>query len=206
MAHKYTQEEIKFMLDYCSTHSYKETQQEFNEKFNTHISIPAVKYMCNTRGVYAYGIKQDISLTPKTKSVGTEWVDPDGYVYIKIAEPNKWRLKHYVEWEKYNKPIEKNEVIFFLDRNRQNCNINNLAIVPKSYTGCFNKMFNSNVTFTQESFATALLACKLYLDAKEKKRKQTRENPKHIVTEYQKECARLAQMKRWSEYGKVNKK
>lgn len=208
MTHKYTQEEIKFMLDYCSTHSYRETLQEFNEKFNTHISLPALKYMCHVRGVYAHGVKQRPAFTMihTTRPIGSEYICPDGYVYIKIAEPNKWDLKHRWEWEKHNPPIKEGETFFFLDRNRQNCDINNLSVISKSFIGCFNHLFPRNMVFTQESFAAALNACKLYLEAKEKKRKQRRENPKWIMTDEHRENIRIAQLKRWGKYGKVNKK
>lgn len=65
-----------------------------------------------------------------TLPVGTERIRPgDGYVWIKIAEPNKWRCKHLVVWEKHNGKIPKGKRIIFLDNNKENCSIDNLAMI-----------------------------------------------------------------------------
>lgn len=63
------------------------------------------------------------------RKVGSERVSVDGYIEIKVAEPNKWRLKHNVVWEKHNGKIPEGHKIIFLDRNPMNCDISNLEIV-----------------------------------------------------------------------------
>ena len=207
MAYKYTTEQVDFLLDFLKTHSYKDTQKSFNEKYNANISVNAVKYMCNTRGVYAFNKKNTnkrIPITPNHKEIGAEYIDPDGYIYLKVAEPNKWRLKHHWEWGKYNQPIKPDETLFFLDRNRQNCDINNLAVMPKKYIGCFNKLFKQSEAFTQETFAAAMKVCEFYIKSKDIKRKQVKEHPMRPV--YVIEAVRQAQFKRWSKDGKINKK
>ena len=41
------------------------------------------------------------------RDVGSERVNVDGYLEIKVAEPNRWRLKHRVIWEQVNGAIPK---------------------------------------------------------------------------------------------------
>jgi len=65
------------------------------------------------------------------KPVGYERVDTDGYIYVKIAEPNVFKLKHRVVWERHNGEIEKGYNIQFRDGNRQNCSIDNLYIISR---------------------------------------------------------------------------
>lgn len=197
MARQYKQYEIDFLLDFLKTHSYRETQEVFNEKFNAEISVNAVKYMCNTRGVYAFNKKKKapFEVINTSKPVGSEYIDPDGYIYLKVAEPNKWRLKHHWNWEKFNQPIKPDETLFFLDRNKQNCDINNLAVMPKKYIGCFNKYFANSGTFTQETFASAMLVCGFYIKSKEIKRKRVKEHPMrpaHVI-----EAIRQGNLARW---------
>lgn len=65
--------------------------------------------------------------------VGTEVVrKKDGYVKIKIAEPNVWKLKHRLVWESHYGEVPKDSLITFRDGDKQNCNIDNLILVKKS--------------------------------------------------------------------------
>ena len=41
----------------------------------------------------------------------------------------KWKLKHRLNWEKVHGEIPKGRKIIFLDGNRLNCDVNNLAMV-----------------------------------------------------------------------------
>jgi hypothetical protein len=66
------------------------------------------------------------------RPVGSERVTRDGYIEIKIAEPNKWQLKHRFVWEKVNGKIPKGKNIRFLDGDKLNCNIENLTVVSKA--------------------------------------------------------------------------
>lgn len=62
------------------------------------------------------------------RPVGSERISVDGYVEIKVEEPNVWRLKHQVVWEQHNGKVPEGMKIFFLDKNKQNTNIENLEI------------------------------------------------------------------------------
>ena len=63
------------------------------------------------------------------RPVGSERVNVDGYVEIKTAEPNTWQLKQKVVWETKNGRVPDGCKIIFLDGNKENVSIENLAIV-----------------------------------------------------------------------------
>lgn len=68
--------------------------------------------------------------TPKNwRPVGTERVRGDGYVWIKVAEPNKWRQKQRVVWEEAFGPIPQGMKIIYKDKNRQNVTLENMMLV-----------------------------------------------------------------------------
>ena len=65
------------------------------------------------------------------RPVGSERVNVDGYVEIKMAEPNKWRQKHRVVWEQEYGPIPKGSNIQFRNGNRQDIRIENLYLISR---------------------------------------------------------------------------
>lgn len=70
--------------------------------------------------------------TPKNyRSVGSERVNVYGYVEIKVADPNKWCLKHRIVWEASNGAIPKGMNIQFRDGNRQNTSLDNLYMISR---------------------------------------------------------------------------
>lgn len=66
------------------------------------------------------------------RPIGSERISRDGYVEVKIAEPNKWELKHRVEWEKVNGKLPKGYVLLFLDQNSQNITLDNIVCVSRA--------------------------------------------------------------------------
>jgi hypothetical protein len=60
------------------------------------------------------------------RPIGSTRIDEEGYTSIKIAEPRKWVLLHRHIFEQEYGKIERNEVIVFKDKNRNNFDINNL--------------------------------------------------------------------------------
>ena len=61
------------------------------------------------------------------------------FVYVKVAEPNIWRMKHILEWEKHNGPVPKGKAIIFADGNPQNTDIDNLVMVSRSQLAVMNR-------------------------------------------------------------------
>lgn len=86
------------------------------------------------------------------KEVGTVRINVDGYYEIKIAEPDRWQLMQRYIWEKEkNVKLDKNQVIIFLDSNRLNCSIDNLACVTRAELVRLNQShrFTNNAELTR---------------------------------------------------------
>ena len=66
------------------------------------------------------------------RPVGSERVNVDGYIEIKVAEPGKWRCKHRVIWEEANGPVPRGYNVQFKDRDKQNCALDNLYIISRA--------------------------------------------------------------------------
>lgn len=67
--------------------------------------------------------------------VGTESCRKDkngkAYIHVKVAEPNKWRMKHILEWERHNGPVPKGMIVTFLDGDTLNTSIENLVMIDR---------------------------------------------------------------------------
>ena len=66
------------------------------------------------------------------RPVGSERVNVDGYIEVKVADPNKWRLKNRVIWEQHYGAIPPGHNIQFKDHNPLNCTIDNLYIISQA--------------------------------------------------------------------------
>ena len=94
------------------------------------------------------------------KAVGSERINVYGYIEIKIKEPNIWKLKHQLIWEKERGKIPKECVVTFLDGNPLNCVLDNLTIITKAENLIMNqKNLRSHCKETTE---TGILIAKLH--------------------------------------------
>ena len=162
---KWSDKEKEYLKEITPGHHYAEIVELMNKKFDREGRFELVKnaigrYKLNTgfngrfkkgnvpankgqKGVCAKGAekgwfkKGQVSINHKP--VGSERTDLDGYTLIKVAEPNKWQLKHRVIYEKAYGPIPPNMAVIFLDRNKRNFNINNLALVSREELAIINK-------------------------------------------------------------------
>lgn len=70
------------------------------------------------------------------KPVGTERIDRDGYVIVKVQDDGpwhkRWHPKHKLEWEKVHGKIPPGFVLIFLDGNKQNITMENLKLVTQA--------------------------------------------------------------------------
>ena len=71
--------------------------------------------------------------------VGSERVNSCGYVDLKVADPNKWKSKHAVIWEKHNGPAPRGQVVIFGDGNKRNFDLNNLILVLRVQLAVLNR-------------------------------------------------------------------
>ncbi len=79
------------------------------------------------------------SIPPNRKWIGHERVDPDGYVWISVAERNphtgharRYVPKHKYLWEKLNGPVPKGYVLKSKDGHRRNTDPSNWILIPQS--------------------------------------------------------------------------
>ena len=66
------------------------------------------------------------------REVGSERINVDGYIEVKVAEPNKWRCKHRVIWEQHNGEIPTGFNVQFKNHNPLDCRIENLYLISKA--------------------------------------------------------------------------
>ncbi|WP_222862507.1 HNH endonuclease signature motif containing protein [Bacteroides pyogenes] len=67
------------------------------------------------------------------KPVGYERTTRDGYIEVKVAEPNVFRLKHRLIWEHHHGKIPPGHNVQFRDGNRGNTSIGNLYLISRSH-------------------------------------------------------------------------
>lgn len=173
---KYTLEQLDFVKSNC-TLERKELTQLFNEKFETQLTVQGLSSLCkrNKWRTGRTGCFEKGSVPPNkgtkgltganrtsfkkgqsvwnTKPIGYERIDKkDGYVHIKIAEPNVFALKHRHEWEKHYGPVPDNHVVAFKNQDKTDCRIENLILMSKSemvrYAQSFHKLANSETNET----------------------------------------------------------
>lgn len=192
---KYTDEMKQFILDNYKGRYNQELADLFNQKFNTNITSRTIKsYKANNKlnsgltGKFRKGqtphnkgkkmpkevyekVKHTMfakgNVPPNHRPVGSERISKDGYIEVKVAEPNKWRLKQRVVYEETKGKIPEGCPIIFLDGNKRNFDIDNLRCITRSellYLNC-NGLNNSN-----EITETGILMARL--DRAKNKKKQ----------------------------------
>lgn len=66
------------------------------------------------------------------RPVGSERITKDGYIEVKVADPNKWETKNKVIYKKYFGDIPKGYKVIYADGNRLNNEPTNLILVSSS--------------------------------------------------------------------------
>lgn len=66
------------------------------------------------------------------RPVGSERVNKDGYIEIKVADPGTWRLKHRVIWEEAYGPIPAGHNVQFRNGDKQDLRIDNLYLISRA--------------------------------------------------------------------------
>lgn len=149
--HYYSPEEIDFLRANAKYITNQELTDRFNSKFGTNIStqcISRIKSNYHIKSGYnagqftserLKGNKFRLGLKPvngfkrgniphTNAPLGSERVNKDGCIIVKIDNPRKWKLKHHIIYEQYHHvKIKPREKIIFLDNNKRNFDINNLV-------------------------------------------------------------------------------
>lgn len=154
--HKYSTEQKDFLRDHVSGRSYAELTELFNQEFGLGLNVGRI-----SSAIKRYGLKNNrdgrfqkgnsawnkgkkgMHLNPSTefkkggvpanhRPVGSERINADGYIEVKIAEPKTWDLKQRIVWKQEHGSIPEGNVVIFADGNPLNCNLNNLLSVSRA--------------------------------------------------------------------------
>lgn len=192
--HIWSNEEKEYLTEITPGHHYTEIQELVNQKFKLDLTLNQIKgavsrYRLNTgftgrfekghipvnkglKGVCAKGSEKTWFKKGHEpvnhREVGSERITKDGYVEVKIAEPDKWRLKHLAIWEQQNGPIPPKHALIFADGDKTNISIDNLLLVTREQllTMNRNKLIKNNLEATK----TGVLIAKVLIKANERRK------------------------------------
>jgi HNH endonuclease len=191
--HKYSPEQVKYIKEQVTGRTTHELTDMFNAHFNLTLRRSQIRAFVRNNGLKSgvdcrfktgheptnKGMKGTGGWEPthfkkghkphNYKPVGTERVNGEGYVDIKIADPNKWRAKHVLIWEKENGPVPPGHAIIFGDGNRRNFEIDNLIKVTRRQLGMMNQkgLISNHADLTR----TGVLVADLYGKISDRKKK-----------------------------------
>jgi len=195
MNRKYTEKQANFIRENVKGTGAKKLTEMFNDYFKSNIKITSIRaFMKNNKlnngidgrfqngripsnkgtGTCPEGCKGTLfkkgAIPLNHRLVGSERVTVEGYTEIKIAEPNKWRLKQQITWEKHNGNVPKGYVVIFGDGNKCNLDIDNLILVsrPQLFTLNMNNLIQNDVDLTR----TGVIIADLYLKISKIKNKK----------------------------------
>ena len=172
--HMFTEEQKKFLINNIHKYTYRELTEHFNREFKTSLKIHSIQDVCLKRlGIkrnkpyhFKKGPKEFNSLPiGSERKVGRETFIKIDDKYIEGVAPNKasnsnWKRKQDVVWEKKHGKKPKEGLIVFLDKDRNNFNIDNLYCTTRAinFMMAKNKWYNKNPEIT----LTALKWCELF--------------------------------------------
>ena len=107
------------------------------------------------------------------------------FVYVKVAEPTIWRMKHIMEWEKHNGPVPKGKAIIFADGNPQNTDIDNLVMVSRSQLAVMNRWGIHG--YDKQTAEVAANVASLKIVVSERKRGKKHDSSKGTGSEFDKQ-------------------
>ena len=154
--HKWTEEEKEYLAFIVKGNSYKEIAREMRDKFGYDFTDRQIKgamarYKLTTgtmghfkkgstpwnKGLKGYMGANKTSFKkgttpPNQVPVGTESLTKGGYIKVKIADPNKWELKHRLIYKQHHGEIPKDCNVIFADTDIYNFDVDNLVLVSKA--------------------------------------------------------------------------
>ncbi|MDI3234192.1 HNH endonuclease signature motif containing protein [Exiguobacterium antarcticum] len=162
MAHRYTAEQRLFIVNHVQGRTTEALTDLVNTHFGINLSTNQIRaYKKNNKLLSGVDAKFQKGRTSHNKGkstggwkptqfkqghrpynympVGSERVNGEGYVDIKIADPNKWRGKHLILWEEAHGPVPEGHVILFGDQDRRNFDLDNLLLISKKQLCTLNR-------------------------------------------------------------------
>lgn len=200
LKYDYSYDKVKFLKENVKGIYLQELTDKFNKEFNCNLDkkhIECMKRKLNlTSGVdtkfkkgqtpYNKGKKMSQeqykkikntmfkmgNKTYNTKELFSERVDKDGYTYIKVGQPNKWKLKHRWIFESMYGNIPTGYKVIFADGNKQNFNSDNLMLVSNSELFIINQkgLYKNDKNLTKSGVLVAKVLDKVNKIKKENKK------------------------------------
>lgn len=202
---RYSAEQIAWLEKNAPGNHLKDITEKFNEVFKTDRTVSKISNLMKrlkiktgftgrfekgiipinkgTKGLFNKG-GNSTSFKPgnkplNTRPVGSERFDKDGYLLVKIGEPNRWKAKHHLIWEEANGVIPKGHCLIFKDQDEHNITLDNLMLIERRELCLLNRM--GWLKNDSQSNEAALLLVKLMHKIHErtkgkKKRKRRKEN------------------------------
>lgn len=197
--HIYTTEQLDFIRKHIKKMTWKELTVRFNQTYGTvlgckalastgkrysiksgrtgrfskgHIPFNKGKKGFSYEGCKATQFKK--GNRPHTwLPVGTERLNADGYVDIKVQDNKKqrnWKGKHILIWEERNGPVPEGHVVIFGDRNKRNFNPDNLILVSRAQLARMNQ--SGLIKNDAELTKTGIIIADIYNKIGKRKRKR----------------------------------
>ena len=91
------------------------------------------------------------------RPVGSERITKDGYIEVKVSDPNKWETKNKIIYKQYFGDIPKGHKVIYADGNKLNNDINNLILVSDNEELIMNKykLRTENIELTKTGYLIA---------------------------------------------------
>lgn len=169
MRNKYTKDFDNFIRENVSKYTKEKLRQVIQSKYNVQMTEEAVRRYLNRHNIKDRPIdyrKYNVR-NVYTCPIGTERATKEG-VFIKVAQPDKWRRKSRVMYEKYhNCKLKDDEYIVFLNHNNNDFSKQNLIkSTQKEIAYLHNyKTFSTDPELTK----LGLLSAKLIIKTKQLK-------------------------------------
>lgn len=192
MGHKYTEEERQFIIENVKGVTTFQLTEMFNTAFQLDLKRSQIRaYLKNnklTNGIFRQFKKGHAPYNKGTKTVckanktsfkkghvpanykpvGSERIDEDGYVLVKVQDtgtwPERWKHKGKIMWEKYhNQEVPKGYVVVFADQDKQNFAKENLVLISRRELLVMNqkKRFSENSDITKVNINISKLDIKI---------------------------------------------
>ena len=91
------------------------------------------------------------------RPIGSERITKDGYIEVKVSDPNKWETKNKIIYKRYFGDIPEGHKVIYADGNKLNNDINNLILVSDNEELIMNrhKLRTENIELTKTGYLIA---------------------------------------------------
>ncbi len=171
MKNRYTKEFEDFVRENASKYNREELRQLVQKEYNIVISKDSFRRYLNRHKIKSIHLIKNNARDVYKCPIGTERATSEG-VFIKVAQPDKWRRKSRVMYEMYHDcKLNDNEYIVFLNRNNNDFRKENLMKSTQREMAYLHnyKTYSKNPKLTE----LGILSARLMIKAKDKLESRT---------------------------------